>query len=367
MASELGNPLGLECAAMWISQANRTSAHRRTFCGAKLLVSLFVLSVVAACHQAPVEHRFSGQTMGTSYLVHAFCAAQQPDLQAQVEALLAQINAEMSTYQPDSVLSRFNRSEIGSWQPITPAMHQVLSASLALSELSAGAFDVTVGPLVNLWGFGPDGRAAAPPSPEALTAARQRVGYQHLELRAEPPALRRLQDAYVDLSAIAKGYGVDAVFALVQAAGCDALLVEIGGDLRVGAAKPDGSPWRIGIEAPDPESRGQVHQVLAVTDLAMATSGDYRNYLLQGGRRLSHTIDPATRAPGDQGIVSINLQQTAAKGADGYATLFGVLPATEGLALAEALSVPLLMLVEDAEGLQQLASSSFQALRQSVH
>ncbi len=328
----------------------------------KVLPVMLGLVLLAGCQREPVEYRFEGNTMGTYYLVHAFCDYSQPGLQARVDALLEDVNDQMSTYREQSVLSRLNRAPIGTWFDITPELAEVLQVSQTLAEQSDGAFDITVGPVVNLWGFGPDGQRDAPPSDSEIERALERVGYQSLEVRAAPPAARRHQDIYVDLSGIAKGYGVDAVFELLAASSCEAALVDIGGDLRVGAERPDGRGWRIGIEVPEPDTRDAAHRVIELTDKALVTSGDYRNFLEHDGQRLSHTMDPRTGRPVTHQVASITTIHRSATWADGYATLFGVLAPDDALALADEQSVPVFMLVQDDDnGIVERYAGGFDA------
>ncbi len=318
---------------------------------------LFVL--LSGCDTGPAEYRFDGWTMGTQYLVHAWCDTPVDDIEAEVDAILRDVNDQMSTFQEDSLLSQFNAAPIGEWVSVTPEMVEVVGAALELSERSAGAFDVTVGPLVNLWGFGPDGRPENPPGEAELEAARARTGYQHLEVRESPPALRKSRDLYVDLSAIAKGHGVDRVTEALTALQCPSVLVEIGGDLRATGPKPDGTPWRIGVEVPDRERRGGVQEVVNVIDISVATSGDYRNFEEWDGVHASHIIDPRTGQPALTDIRSVTVLHASNMWADGYATLIDVLGPDEGYAFAESYELPVMLIVQTDDGLQVRTTPGF--------
>ncbi|MGA0839981.1 MAG: FAD:protein FMN transferase, partial [Pseudomonadales bacterium] len=278
-----------------------------------------------------------------------------------IEEELRAVNAEMSTYLPESTLSRFNAASLETWFAVEPALVEVVTASLELSRESNGAFDITVGPLVNLWGFGP----VAPhglPSPEEIAAARERVGYAALLVQSAPPALRKKRDIYVDLSAIAKGYGVDRVVDRLGRAGCGSLLVDIGGEVRTRGTNPTGDAWRIGVEVPDPATTGSVQRVVKVQDAALATSGDYRNFFEEGGKRYSHTIDPTTGAPVTHALASVTVVHAEAMWADGYATLIDVLGPEAGLAFAEAKDLAVLLIVRTDSGFEERYTPAFAAL-----
>lgn len=315
-------------------------------------------AALTGCGAGPTEHIFQGPTMGTTYHVRAFCDRPVSGIRGEVEVLLAAVNAEMSTYDENSTLSRFNRAATGDWIPVTVSLVEVVAAALELASASEGAFDPTVGPLVNLWGFGPEERRTEVPAADALARARARIGYAHLSVRHDPPALRKDARVYVDLSAIAKGYAVDRVAALLVGQGCADYLVEIGGEVRAGGRKPDGSAWRIGVEVPAPPAgngarRGGIQRILALEDTAVATSGDYRNFFEVDGRRLSHTIDPRTGWPVEHGLASVSVVHESAMWADGYATLINVLGPEAGLRFARAEELAVLMVVKDDEGFKE--------------
>jgi len=314
-----------------------------------LLVGVLMLS----CCGAPDYRRVTGTTMGTYFSITARCPSSAPDLEQRINSVLAEVNAEMSTYDENSTLSRFNRYAGTDWFAVEPALVDVVAAALTISRESDGAFDVTVGPLVNLWGFGPERSTPEPPTAQALAAARSRVGYQYLEVRAEPPALRKAAPVYVDLSAIAKGFGVDRAAAQLTSAGCSDFLVDIGGEVRLRGSNPAGSPWRVGVEVPDPDSVGGVQRVLLLGDGAVATSGDYRNFRDVGGRRVSHTIDPRTGAPVAHDLASVSVVHSSAMWADGYATALDVVGPDAALVLADRLQLPVLLVVRTAGGFEE--------------
>ena len=300
---------------------------------------------------------YQGPIMGTAYRVSARCPQ---DVGPSIAQELASVDGQMSTYREDSQLSRFNAAQENRWVPVPPELLGVVAAAQRLSQLTDGAFDVTVGPLVNVWGFGPVDVDSVTPSPQALAGARARVGYHNLQVRESPAALMKLADIYVDLSAIAKGHGVDRVTEVLVAKGCTDFMVDVGGEVAVRGANPDGQPWRIGIEAPDTGKLGAVHRVLHLTDMAVATSGDYRNYFEEDGRRYSHTIDPRTGRPVAHALASVTVVHPLAMWADGYATAISVMGPDRGWKFAEAQELPVLMLVHGANGFVERYTSAMQ-------
>lgn len=277
--------------------------------------------------------------MGTSYHISVVTASEGPLQLAMsrgpIDNLLRQINRQMSTYDPQSELSRFNKAPKGEWFPVSKELVEVVRAAQEISEATDGAFDVTVGPSVNLWRFGPDKSRKAFPTEDEINQASKLVGYHQVEVRTKPPALRKSKDdVYVDLSAIAKGYGVDAVFELIKEEGYTDFMVEIGGEVRTSGQKPDGKPWKIGIETPEEEARRYGH-VVDLRDMALATSGDYRNFFEHDGKRYSHTINPKTGRPVEHDLASASVLLDSCMMADGYATAFLVLGPVEGYNFAE--------------------------------
>ena len=298
--------------------------------------------------------------MGTSYSVQIVAPPAELDRAALAEAItarLAEINRLMSTYQPSSELSRFNNSQTTEWFLVSPELVAVVAAAQRVSAASAGAFDITVGPLVNLWGFGPTPSAEDLPTAGDLQAARARVGWRQLEVQSQPPALRKSRaDLSVDLSAIAKGYAVDQLAGLVEAHGLEDYLVEIGGELRGRGVNGRSEPWRIAIERPDANQRA-VFEVVALRDISMATSGDYRNFVEIDGKRYSHTIDPASGRPVSHRLASVTVLADDCMQADAWATALLVLGPERGLELAEQLGLAALFIEHARDGSDGEASA----------
>lgn len=309
-----------------------------------------------------------GPTMGTSWSIQVVPSPGPEDaaaIEAAIGAELARINAQMSTWDPTSELSRFNAHGGTDWFPVSPETAAVVQAALAVSATTGGAFDVTVGPLVDLWGFGPEPVVVAP-APEAIAAVRTHVGWQGLAVRDVPPALRKDDPAIrVDLSAIAKGYAVDALADVLATRGIRHYLVEIGGELRGAGRNPAGTPWRVAVERPVPGARA-VQRVLPLDGQAIATSGDYRNVVEFDGERYSHAIDPRTGRPVPLGVASVSVLAPTAMAADAWATALMVLGPDDGLALAEAEGLQALFIVHRGDGFEEIATAPLAALLPST-
>lgn len=307
----------------------------------------------------------SGKIFGTTYHVKAHGVGPDGPDQARFEALvaeaLASVDADMSTYKADSELSQFNRLGPGSAFEFGAQTTAVLRVSDAVVTASDGAFDPTVGPLVRAWGFGPDERPSAPPNVDAL---RRRVGWSKLELEldgAHGRVTKTLAGQEIDLSAVAKGYGVDRVAEALTAAGVPHYMVEVGGEVRTAGHNPDGQAWRIGIERPDAGVRA-IEAVVALSDRALATSGDYRNYYEVDGRRVSHTIDPRTGAPIEHRLASVSVVAPTCAEADAWATALNVLGPDAGAATARARRLEFMMIVRTTDGFEVRKSDGFPVL-----
>lgn len=324
-----------------------------------------LLPLLIGCTPAP-ENRviaLQGATMGTSYSIQVVDlppAIELKVLRDRIETELDLVNDLMSTYRDDSELSGFNRSRTTDWFAVSPELAGLVKEAARISAVSAGAFDPTVGPLVNLWGFGPGGDGTdTPPTDTEIAQATARVGYRKLSVRSDPPALRKSEPAlYLDLSAIAKGYGVDRLADLFDAIGIANYLIEIGGELRGRGYKGQDRPWRIAVERPDPGRRA-VHRILALRDGALATSGDYRNFFEHAGKRYSHTIDPKTGRPVTHSLASVTVLAPRAARADALATAFLVLGPKAGFVLAESLKTPALFIIRTPEGYSERQTSAF--------
>jgi len=239
----------------------------------------------------------------------------------------------MSTYRDDSEISRFNASAPGAWFTVSHSFYNVLSTALVVGRNSEGAYDVTVAPLVDLWGFGPGPAIDTPPSEAAIARLMERVGQDNLRLDGENLWVKKLTALSLDFSSLAKGYAVDVIANWLAQRGIDRFLVEVGGEMRMSGMSGRGDPWRIAIEQPDSSGRS-VAAAVSLTDVAVATSGDYRNYFEVDGRRYSHSIDPRTGHPVAHDLVSVTVVHPSAMLADAWATALTVLGAEQGMAVA---------------------------------
>ena len=331
---------------------------------ASLLASLFVwLLILSGCNGQPEKRvlSVSGATMGTTYTVK--WVSVEPDsverIGARLEQSLLAVNQSMSTYIDDSELSRFNQAAAGYSTVVSAGLFEVLQLAQSISESTQGAFDVTVGPLVNLWGFGPDGRVTHAPEQEQIDRARQRVGYQHLTLDAQTQRVTKAVDLYVDLSAIAKGDGVDELARVMEHEGVDSYLVEIGGELRARGLKPDGSGWLIAIESPVDIGR-EVQRVITVHETGVATSGDYRNYFQEDGVRFSHTLDPLTGRPITHQLASVTVLRPTCAEADALATALTVMGDERGYQYAIDNDIAAFFIVKSGAGFVERMTPQFE-------
>lgn len=339
-------------------------ALRRFVLPIGFLVLLFWALFTRRPEPAPEVLEISGPTMGTQYRILIVEAGLdgpgQQALGAAIEETLVAVNASMSTYLPDSEISRFNALESTEPFAISADFAAVLVESQAISEASGGAFDATVGPLVNLWGFGPED-APSEVSDEALETQRARVGYQHLSV-GEGSLSKSVANQVVDLSAIAKGWGVDRLVALLEERGHQNFMAEIGGEVSARGTNHKGGAWRLGIEKPLMEGR-KVHTVVELSDMAMATSGDYRNFIGEGADRRSHTIDPRTGRPVTHSLASVSVVAESCMEADGWATALTVLGPEEGLQKAEEEGLAAFFLVRESDGsFTESATTAFSGL-----
>jgi thiamine biosynthesis lipoprotein len=333
-----------------------------TACPLRGLALAAALLLAACSNGGPQLLELTGTTMGTRYSVKIV----EPPAELHGETLATAVTAEldglvnrMSTYEPESELTRFNRSRETDWVSASRELVEVIAEARRVSELTGGAFDITVGPLVDLWGFGPVMTDDRIPSDAEIDALRAHLGYAGLEVREKPPALRKRDpDIHVDLSAIAKGYAVDRVASLLEAHGIANYLVEIGGELRGRGRNPAGERWRVGIENPLSGERS-VHAIIGIDAIGVATSGDYRNYFERNGQRYSHTIDPRTGRPVAHTLASVTVISPLTMRADALATALLVLGPDDGYALADREGLAALFVLRTADGLVDRQTAAF--------
>lgn len=320
--------------------------------------------------QAAVQS-LSGLTMGTSWsaklMVPAGIAVET--LSAGIQRQLDLVVRQMSTWSDESDLSRFNQAEANTWHEIPVEFLRVLDCALTVAQATDGAYDPSVGPLVNLWGFGPVARRHAAPAASELAAARQRCGWQRIRLDRVRCRIWQAGDVYLDFSAIAKGFAVDLVVDYLRAAGISSYLVEVGGELRGYGVKPDLQPWWVGIEQPLPlhgaaptSSADAVHSVVALHGLALATSGDYRRYFEADGKHYSHTIDPRTAMPIAHALAAVTVLHPECMVADVWATALMVLGPQQGMHCAQERGLAALFLARDGSGFNESMTPALQAM-----
>ncbi|MCL1037289.1 FAD:protein FMN transferase [Shewanella submarina] len=315
---------------------------------------------IAACSSPAKLQSYSGNTMGTTYHIKLVPNDSLPDaqlLQAEIDLALEQVNDQMSTYRPDSELSRFNKLALAQSVVVSPDTLKVVEEGIRLHKLTHGALDITMGPLVNLWGFGPDARPTSIPSQFEIDEAMADVGIEGIKISGD--RLEKTKpELYVDLSSIAKGFGVDKIAAILDKYGVTGYLVEIGGEVSLKGTKAGGEPWRIAVERPTEDAR-TVQLVIEPKDIAIATSGDYRNYYEEEGQRFSHIIDPRTGYPIEHKLASVTVMDKSCMVADGLATAMMVMGTKESLALAEREGLAVMLIEYQGDGFKTYYSEAF--------
>jgi thiamine biosynthesis lipoprotein len=308
------------------------------------------------------EVLFSGPTMGTTYHMKVvgfpLSDHDKQAIQTEIDKRLELVNDQMSTYRPNSELSRFNQSDVVTGFKVSTDTAKVVTEAIRLNKMTYGALDVTVGPLVNLWGFGPDHRPEKIPSQAQLDLVKQRIGIEHLSATADTLS-KDIAGLYVDLSAIAKGYGVDVIADYFASLGIENYLVEVGGELRVNGVNARGVNWQVAVEKP---SSGEhvVQQVIAVGNNAIATSGDYRNYYELNGERFAHTINPDTGRPIKHKLVSVTVIYSSSMTADGLATALMVMGEEAGFAFAKQHNLAVYMISKSVSGYTEVYTKQFE-------
>ena len=277
--------------------------------------------------------------MGTYFRTVAYC--QQVPQKSELESVLQNVNQVMSNYIPDSDVSQFNEAGAGEWFPVDPSLVQLLQIAVEVSERTRGSFDVTIKPLTDIWGFG-DSAVDTKPTKERIQDALSQVDYRAIEMRLEPPSLRKQVPLAIDLSGIAKGWAVDQLATLYDNANCQHYIIDIGGEIRTNGLNSLGKPWQIGIEKPD--GSGKVRVKLELSRGAVATTGDYRNVRVFDDERFSHLLDPSTGQPVGNNVASVTVYSETATEADALATGFFVL-GEDALSLAVQNEIAVLFLL----------------------
>ena len=302
----------------------------------------------------------NGLTMGTTYSIKiktADTVVNQEKIRADIEKILLEINQKMSTYIVDSELSVINFSNSLDSNLISDDLFKVISHANTISKTTNGAFDITVGPLVNLWGFGPNKSENKIPSNEEIELIKKNIGYKKIYLNKETTSIKKLHpDLYVDLSGIAKGFAVDKIALYLNSYNLENYLVEIGGELIAKGTNEDNEVWQIGIENPN----NNLAKIIGLKDIAMATSGDYRNYFEKNGVRYSHTINPNTGKPIKHKLASVTVLDKTAMNADALATAFMVLGPAKTIELANELKIGVYLIIKNDENFYEEYNEYFE-------
>jgi FAD:protein FMN transferase len=330
-----------------------------------VLLAAASLALAACASTPPRETLLDGQTMGSAWTVKI--AGDLPldrrQLQAGVQARFETVNQALSTYRADSALSRFNDHPGEGWVEVDPELAQVLKYALSLAQLSDGAYDVTVGPLVNLWGFGPDPATYRVPVEAAIADARARVGWRKVEVDVEQHRARKQPGVRIDLSSLGKGRGVDRVAEYLDAQGVTNYLIDLSGKLRARGLNAHGMAWQVAIEQPAPDDTSgaarTVPAVVALRDESIATAGDYRRFFETGGRHYSHIIDPRTGAPVAHATLSATALGPTCMQADALATMLMAMEPAAALSLAETGHIPALLIRRESTGFRLQPSASW--------
>ncbi|RWX56475.1 FAD:protein FMN transferase [Photobacterium chitinilyticum] len=332
----------------------------KMFLRKSILLLVFAVTLTGCGDQRELIH-LNGSTMGTYYSIKLIKQEGLPaasELQAEIDRRLELVNDQMSTYRKQSELSRFNQHTSNQPFEVSADTAKVIAEAIRLAELTDGALDVTVGPVVNLWSFGPEARPEKTPTAEELAKRREIVGVRHLSVDGNTLS-KAIPELYVDLSSIAKGFGVDIVAGYFDELNVADYMVEIGGELSLQGNNLKGVPWRIAIEKPTDDGSRSVQEIIEPGDMAVATSGDYRNYFEQDGVRYSHLIDPKTCKPITNRVVSVTVLHPSSMTADALATAFSVMGEEKSLALAQQENLPVLLVVKTEQGYKEYTSDAF--------
>ena len=332
----------------------------KTFLTRALMMFVLAVTLSACSDQRELIH-LNGATMGTYYSIKLIKQEGLPsaaDMQTEIDRRLELVNDQMSTYRKHSELSQFNQHRTSEPFPVSADTAKVVKEALRISALTDGALDVTVGPIVNLWSFGPEARPEKTPTPDELAERRKEVGIEHLSEQGNT-LIKDIPDLYVDLSSIAKGFGVDVVADYFEQLGVADYLVEVGGEIRLKGKNVEGVPWRIAIEKPTEDGSRAIQEVIEPGNMAVATSGDYRNYFEQNGVRYSHLINPKTGMPIANHVVSVTVLNPSCMTADALATAFSVMGEDKALALANKEQLAVLLIVKTEQGFKEYPSDAF--------
>lgn len=302
------------------------------------------LVMLTACSR-PEEIKISGKTMGTSWSLRS---VQATDSTRQfIQSHLDQREAVLSHWKQDSAVSRFNDSRNTDWQPVPHELIQVVELARDIASKTDGAIDITLAPLIDLWGFGATGPAKTMPTEAQISKAKVRCGWPHLQTRLDPPALKKnIPDLHINVACVTEGFVIDELIALLKQRGLSNFLLEVGGEVAAIGHAPDGTPWRVGIQTPEAKP-GDALQTLPLSDLCIATSGNYRHRFETNGQSYSHLIDPHSGRPIVHSLTSVSVIHTSSALADGYATALMMLGPERGREIADKLGLRVIWITAD--------------------
>lgn len=330
-----------------------------------LLLCTQILLSLAATVSAEEPLRINGPTMGSYYSIVIDSPGQIDGqlLQQEIEAVFARISRMMSTWDKESEISRFNASDSCDWFPVSREFAFVAAEALRVHQLTEGSLEVTIAPLIDAWGFGSSGKKTVPPA-DVIQAALRKIGSRHLQVRNDPPAIRRdIRGLQISLNSLAPGYAADLVSELLQARGLERHVVDVGGEIHAGRSKQNGAPWRLGVESP----LGGLHTTVEMTDRSVATSGDYRNFFMINERRYAHVLDPRSGYPVEDPPASVSVIHDSAMTADAIATAMMVLGPERGLRIARSQKLDVMFLVVHKDGsIEEFSAGQFAEQEESA-
>ena len=324
---------------------------------------IVTMLLLTGCTRAPALLEFSGPTMGTTYSVKVVDVPRTVSrqlLQHTIDEVLRTIDVQMSAYREDSELSRFNAWQSAGCFDVSPEIVKVVALAAQVSEQSAGALDLTIAPLVNVWGMGPAGERSDLPTADELEEAQAQIGYRKLAVRAAPPGLcKESPQLSLDLNAVAPGYAVDLLAERLAALAVTRFMIDIGGEVRARGRNAQDQLWRIAVERPV-DAEPEPYAIVQLDDIAVTTSGEYRHYIERDGQRYSHTIDPRTARPVAHDLASVVVIMPTALEADAWATALNVLGEEEGYRLAQQRGIAAMFIVARGQGFEHRMTAGFE-------
>lgn len=333
----------------------------------KVIPLLLGALLLSSCGNKLEPLSLSGQTMGTDYRIKIIDAKpnQTDQLSKQIKQTLLEVNQIFSNYVPTSEVSRFNQRQSTDFHSQSPDFIELLTQALKISKLSKGAYDISLSPLIELWGFGKRDMHDVIPSALSIKQAKQHVGYQFIQINAQNKTVQKtIPSLALNFSSIAKGYGVDKVALLLDSKGHKNYLVEIGGEMRAAGVNAFKNPWQIAIERPHTSNRS-VQKIIGLSNRSLATSGDYHNYFEKNGVRYSHTIDPITGKPITHHLASVTVLASSSALADAWATALSVLGLKAGYKLAVQQQLAVLFISKEGSNFKETLTPQFNKIIQA--